>query len=182
MKTLLLSLFALPVALLQARLHGQGQFVFEPLNVAADNQVSFSWGGAPASGPDLFVQVFAGPDRSHFVALTPLLPLNQTGALAGLPNPPRQVFKVPGMRGGEEAVVGYVGFKGATLSSAIRWSLFQEALDPVILTEPPTDPNEVHLGRFLIVDTDYIPEPPALSMEFIGLCSLLWLVRKRVPG
>ena len=70
---------------------GQGQFLFNTRDLSASNNVMFCFNG-PASGADLFVEVLAGPDASHLVPLSPLLPLNQTGADIGYTNPFGQTY------------------------------------------------------------------------------------------
>jgi hypothetical protein len=179
MKCSLVSLAVLSVALLQAHVSGQGQFLFNTMDPAADNYVLFLLSGAPASGSDLFVQVLAGPDRDHMTFLTPLLPLNQTGAMVGFPNPTMQVFEVPGMRAGSQAAVGYVAFEGGTLLTASMRSPLNLSVAPVTLTEPPSEPNEVHLGSVRTVPVDF-PEPGTMTLGMIGLCSVLLHMRKRV--
>src|SRR5438045_2121387 len=87
--------------------YGQGQFIFNTHDPAHGNDVFFVFNGAPAAGSDLFVQVSAGPDATHLTALTPLLPLNRTGAGAGYTQPFSATYTVPGMGNGTSAVVAY---------------------------------------------------------------------------
>ena len=60
---------------------GQGQFLFNTHDPSAGNNIIFYFDGAPATGPDLFVQVFAGPDAAHLQPVTGTstgpLPLNR---------------------------------------------------------------------------------------------------------
>ena len=78
-------------AFASAAAFGQGQFVFNTRDQSASNNVMFCIDG-PASGPDLFVEVLAGPDAQHISPLSPLLPLNQTGADIGYTNPFGQTY------------------------------------------------------------------------------------------
>ena len=146
MGSVILAVVLSGVSLGETELLGQGQFLFDANDVPAGNYVRFIINGDFARGPDLFVQVFAGRDPASMVPLEPLLALNETGALAGLPNPSKQVYEVPGFSEGTEATVGYVGFKGASLSTATVRGLMNFANAPVTLTEPPAGAKEVSLG------------------------------------
>jgi hypothetical protein len=155
---------------------GQGRFLFSTY-APPENNVSFTLAGGPATGPDLFVQVFAGPDLNHLAPLEPLLALNQTGAMAGFPNPLSQTYSVPGMPSGSEALVAYVGFRGASLETASVRSPLNPALIPVTLIEPPEAPNEVQLGTMVVIID--IPEPPTPHLELIGACCLVFALSLR---
>jgi hypothetical protein len=156
---------------------GQGQFVFNAKDSDAANILKFTLAGNFATGPDFFVQVFAGPNLSHLAPLDPLLALNGAGADAGFPNPSNQVYEVPGLPAGSQALVGYVGFKGASLATATIRGFLKLGEVPVTLTEPPTNPNEVKVGVvFVPID---IPEPGALILSLMGLSPVLLLLGKR---
>jgi hypothetical protein len=165
MKTVLFSLIVLPVALLQARTFGQGQFLFNTLDLASNNRLAFTYEGMWASGSDLVLQVFAGPDIAHLIPLEPLLPLNQTGALVGFTNPTMQLFEVPGMPGGTAAIIRYGAFEGISWETASTRSYLGLSLDPVTLTKPPSNPNVVHLGVRVVPMG--LPEPGTLTLGVI---------------
>jgi hypothetical protein len=116
---------------------GQGQFLFNTHDPSAGNNIIFYFNGAPATGPDLFVQVFAGPDPAHLQPVTGTLagplPLNRTGAGAGYPNPFSDIYTVPGMAAGTMAIVGYSAFQGTSWSTATAQSGISLATSPVTL-------------------------------------------------
>lgn len=174
MKKLMITAAALMVA---CAAYGQGQFFFNTHDTTAGNVVTFMYNNAlvDATVPNAFVQVSAGPDASHLTALTPLMPLNNTGAKAGYINPLSQIFTVAGMAGGSSAVVGYQGFLGTSLASATAVSGQQLSTSPVVLTEPPTPPNEVALGTHSVVIT---PEPTTLALGLLGLGTILAFRRR----
>jgi hypothetical protein len=179
MKKLIMTAAALMVAVAT---YGQGQFIFNTHDASIGNNVTFKYNGAAATGSDLFVQVFAGPDAAH---LTPLaagvnvqgpLPLNRTGAGAGYTNPFSDTYTVAGMAGGQSAVVGYQAFKGSSLATATATSPLTLATSNVALTEPPTPPNEVVLGAQTVT---IVPEPATLALGLLGLGSLLAIRRRK---
>jgi hypothetical protein len=155
---------------------GQGQFLFNTRNLSAGNNVPFFLRCEPASGTDLFVKVLAGPDANNLMPLTPLLPLNRTGAGAGYTNPFGQIYTVPGMEAGTAASVGYRAFQGTSYAEAASKSQLMFALSPVVLTAPPSVPNEAVLGSSSI-PPECIPEPSAWALFLLGLGALIWRFR-----
>jgi MYXO-CTERM domain-containing protein len=174
MKKLMITAAALMVA---CAAYGQGQFFFNTHDTTAGNVVQFSYNGAlvDATVANAFVQVSAGADATHLTALTPLMPLNNTGAKAGYINPLSQTFTVAGMAGGSSATVGYQAFLGTSLASASAVSGLTLSTTPVTLTEPPTPPNEVALGTHTVVIT---PEPATLALGLLGLGTILAFRRR----
>lgn len=162
--------------------YGQGQFIFNTHDLAQNNNVTFTVGGQPASGADLWVQVSAGPDASHLTALTPLLPLNRTGAGAGYTQPFSATYTVAGMANGTSATVAYQGFQGTSLATATATSALTLATSPVTLVEPgPTPANEVALGVHTGATAIAIgvPEPTTLALGAIGLGTVLLFRRRK---
>jgi hypothetical protein len=174
MKKLMITAAALMMAM---SAYGQGSFLFNTRDIAAGNNITFSLGGAPATGADLQVEVLAGADANSLKPLTPLLPLNRTGAGAGYTSPFSQIYEVPGLSSGN-AVVAYRAFQGTSYDSAANKSELQMATSPVALTLPPTPPNEVALGT-KDVSIGVIPEPATLALGLLGLGSLLFFRRRQ---
>jgi hypothetical protein len=161
---------------------GQGQFLFNTHDLSAGNDVKFEDLEVPISGPDWFVQVFAGPDGSHLLpVLGSLLPLNRTGAGAGYTSPFSEIFTVAGTHAGDNVVVGYAAFHGSSYVAADIAFPILFGRGRVDLTEPPTPPNEVFLG---VATVDLIPEPPTTvlgllaSAIFMMACGCKRLVRQ----
>src|ERR1051326_3347904 len=160
---------------------GQGRFLFNTFDLAAGNQVNFSVNGGPATGPDLFVEVWAGPvnETGAYSPLRPLLALNGTGAFAGYTSPLAQVFTT-GLPGGTTAFIMYRMFKGATPETASLVSNFERFNHvtqlplSVMLTEPPAEPNEIFLRAAPLILV--APEPPSywLGLIGIGFVMVLW--------
>jgi len=176
MKKLMISAAALMIAVAA---HGQGQFLFNTRDITAGNNVTFTLGGTPATGADLFVEVLAGKDAASLVPLAGTLPLNRTGTGAGDTSPFSNIYTVPGLAGGTSAVVGYRAYQGTSYAtaSAAQKSDLQLATSNVTLTEPPTPPNEVALGTHAVA-IGTVPEPATLALGFLGLGSLLLLRRR----
>jgi hypothetical protein len=165
---------------------GQGEFLFnthDPTFPPVGNDVRFlvSSGNSAnfASGPDLFVEVLAGPDQSHLTPLTPILPLNQPGAAAGYTNPFSQVFTTE-MPAGTKAFVAYRMFEGASWNTSVAGAEvstilgFPTPLTPisVVLTAPPSPPNEVLIGTGTIVVP--VPELSSCTLGLIALALLFF--------
>jgi hypothetical protein len=163
---------------------GQGQFLFNTHDPTAGNVLTFYGPDCVtlASGPDLFVEVLAGPDANSLVRLAPLLSLNRTGAGAGFTNPFSEIYTVPGMVGGSSAVVGYREFQGTSYATATFKIGLGLATAPVVLTEPPTPPNEVALGTHFV--TNLCPEPPTWTAGLLGVAIILLFrfQKRRMPG
>ena len=130
--------------------------------------------GGGISGADWFIEVLAGKDASSLTPLTPTLALNRTGAGAGFANPFSATYTVAGMAGGTSATVGYRFYEGTSYATASLKSGIGVATSPVVLTEPPTPPNEVALGT----RTTVIPEPATLVLGLLGLGTLLAFRRR----
>jgi PEP-CTERM motif len=175
MKVVVVLLAAIAFASVAAQ--GQGQFSFNTHDVAAGNVLYFVNDAGPATGNDLFLEVFAGPDAAHLTPLTPLLALNGTGAAAGYANPSSATYTVPGITAGQSAVVAYVGFQGPNEMSAIFTTGRHLAMAAVVLTDPTTPPNEVLLGTHtLFMGT--IPEPSTWAMFLVGLGGIMFAVAR----
>jgi hypothetical protein len=150
---------------------GQGQFLFNTHDPEAGNLLTFVFHGELASGNDLFVEVLAGTDGQHLIPLEPLLALNRTGAEAGFTNPFSAIYTVPGMAAGQAAVVTYIGFQGTSAAMAVASSGLHYSTAPVALTESPTPPNEVLLGRdTILIDT---PEPSTCTLLILGAIGVI---------
>jgi len=173
MKKLMISAAALMIAVAA---HGQGSFLFNTRDIAAGNNVTFQFNGAPATGSDLFVEVLAGKDAASMIPLAGTLPLNRAGAGAGYTQPFSQIYSLPGVASGD-VLVGYRAFQGATYAGSSAKSELQMALSPVTLTVAPTPPNEVSLGVKSVAFAA-VPEPATLALGFLGLGSLLMLRRR----
>ena len=74
--------------------YGQGEFVFDAHDNSFGNNIRFAANCVALSGPDFFVQVFAGPDAQHLTPTGAPLPLNRTGLGAGYTDPFAAVFNV----------------------------------------------------------------------------------------
>jgi hypothetical protein len=164
---------------------GQGEFLFNSHDPAFGNDIRFSVSAnnsaSFASGPDLFVEVLAGPDQSHLMPLTPLLPLDQPGAAAGYTNPFGQVFTTD-MPSGTRAYIAYRMFEGASWNTAsagveVTTTLGFPGLLSVTLTSPPDPPNEVRLGTAVIVVPLSEPAPLILCVTGLVIPSLLRRLR-----
>ena len=163
------------IAFASVAARGQGQFLFDTHDPTAGNDVRLFYPDCqPASGPDLFVEVLAGPDAATLMPLTPLLSFNRTGADAGYPSPFAQIYTVPGMAGGMSALVGYRFFQGTSWNSAVAKSSLALAPTPVALSEPPTPPNEVALGMQIFG----CPEPPTWVLALLGLGPVTFCFRR----
>jgi hypothetical protein len=180
MKKLILTVAALMVA---AAAYGQGQFLFNTRDIAAGNNVTFTLGGQPATGNDLFVEVLAGTSVADLKAVAPALPLNRTGAGAGYTSPFSQIYTTT-LAGGN-AVIGYRAYQGTSWDTAAnRSDLVTTQLGAagtplsVALTTPPTPPNEVALGTGSVA-INVIPEPGTLALGLLGLGSLLLFRRRK---
>jgi hypothetical protein len=164
--------------------YGQGQFLFNTHDPSFGNDVRFAFGTDTQligiSGPDLFVQVFAGTSlfplngSGGLEPLFPPIPLNRTGAEAGYSNPFEQVYQVPGLTSGN-VYVGYRFFEGQSLATAVLagplvyYQLGTAYAGPnltVALTEPPSPPNEVLLGSGVVIFE--VPEPSVCWLAVIG--------------
>jgi len=178
MKKLIITAAALMTA---CAAYGQGQFIFNTRNTAIGNDVTFTLNGQPATGNDLFVQVSAGPDATHLTALTPLLPLNRTGAGAGYTQPFSATYTVPGGLNGTSAVVAYQAFQGTSLATATASSPVTFSTSPVSLVEPgPTPANQVLLGTHTGAGAiGIVPEPATLALGAIGLGTVLLFRRRK---
>jgi hypothetical protein len=172
MKKLIIMAVALMTA---AAAYGQGQFLFNTRNLTAGNNVTFTYNGQPASGADLFVEVLAGPDANNLTALTPLLPLNRTGAGAGYTSPFGQIYTTT-MAGGAAATVAYRAFQGTSFDTAANKSQLVVVPGTISLTVPPATPNEVALGTATVA---IIPEPATWALGLLGLASLLAIRRRK---
>jgi hypothetical protein len=156
---------------------GQGMVLFDTHDLANGSDVRvFDQNGNPLSGPDLFLEVLAGPDVQHLAALTPLLPVNRTGIAAGYPDPFSHVYTTTLPAG--NAVIGYRYFEGtswdtATVKSALITTQAGSNPIPLIvqLTTPPTPPNEVVLGIS-------VPEPTTWALMTVGLTAMLFVGRR----
>jgi hypothetical protein len=168
---------ALALLIATSAAYGQGQFFFNTHDLTEGNVLYFVANGVPASGNDLFAEVWAGPDAQHTAALTPLLALNRPGAGAGFTSPFSATYIVPGMTAGQTAIVGVIGFQGTSSDTAINSSglVF---LGNVVLTEPPTPPNEAAIGTKIVFIT--IDEPGTWSLVLIGFAVLLVWRRGRI--
>jgi len=175
MKKLIISASALFIAVAA---HGQGQFLFNTRDIAAGNNVTFNFNGAPATGSDLFVEVLAGKDQASLTALAGTLPLNRTGTGAGYTSPFSGIYTVPGLAGGTSALVGYRAFQGTDYATSTAKSDLQLATANITLSEPPTPPGEVALGVKTVAFGSTVPEPTTLALGFLGLGSLLMLRRR----
>jgi uncharacterized protein (TIGR03382 family) len=182
MKKLILTVAALMVA---AAAYGQGQFLFNTRDIAAGNNVTFTLGGAPATGSDIFVEVLAAADAAGLANATPLapaLPLNRTGAGAGYTSPFSQIYTTT-LAGGT-ANIGYRAYQGTSYAAAANKSdLITTQLGgntplTVALTTPPTPPNEVALGTGTVT-IGVIPEPGTMALGLLGLGSLLLFRRRK---
>ncbi len=171
MKKLIIMAVALTTA---AAAYGQGQFLFNTRNLTAGNNITFTYNGQPASGPDLFVEVLAGPDANNLTALTPLLPLNRTGAGAGYTSPFGQIYTTT-MAGGATATVAYRAFQGTSYDTAAFKSA-QITAGTIALTVPPATPNELALGTATVA---IVPEPATWALGLLGLASLLAIRRRK---
>jgi hypothetical protein len=175
MKRLLFSLLAL---VFTVAAQAQGQFLFNTRDVAAGIDLRF------LSSPDCVpigaehgawhVEVLAGPNLQP---LTPLLPLNRTGAEAGYPDPFGQIYTVPGMVQGQQAGIAFRFFEGTSYEAATIiggvWGPFTH-----VLSEPPTPPSPVQFGH---IDT-CIPEPTTWASGLLGLVALLLNSRTKCAG
>ncbi len=163
MKTLII--VAAAIALASVAALGQGEFYFNTRDPSAGNDIRWFFPDycEPASGPDLNLQVLAGPDAAHLMSLTPLLPLNGSGDAAGYPNPFAQAFAVPGMAAGTTATVGYQYFQGTSLATATSTTPLMFALSTVTLTDSRHPPTRLPLG---------LNSSAALSLEH-GHCACL---------
>ena len=153
--------------------------MFNTHDPTTGNVVSFALCGELASGPDFFVAVLAGPDASHLTPLSPTLPLNRTGAGAGFTNPFAQIYTVPGMTAGTSAVIGYEMYQGTSLADATMTLPLGLALSPVVLTEPPSIPNEVALGTHTIAIVSNCPEPATWMLGLLGLGVMTCRLRQK---
>jgi PEP-CTERM motif len=176
MKKLMIMAAALLVA---CAAYGQGQFFFNTHDTTAGNVLTFvaADGTTKITGADFFVEVLAGKDVASLTALTPTLALNRTGAGAGFANPFSGTYTLAGMAGGSSAFVGYRAYEGTSFDSASRKSGVGMATSPVVLTEPPTPPNEVALGTHSVVLTQ-VPEPATLALGLLGLGTILAFRRR----
>jgi hypothetical protein len=173
MKKLMITAAAL---LMACAAYGQGQFFFNTHDTTAGNVLTFlDATGNKVTGADFFVEVLAGKDANSLTALTPTLALNRTGAGAGFANPFSATYTVAGMAGGSSATVAYRAYEGTSYASASIKSSQALATSPVVLTEPPTPPNEVALGT---ANVTLVPEPTTLALGFIGLGTLLAFRRR----
>jgi len=173
MKKLMITAAALMVA---CAAYGQGQFFFNTHDTTAGNVLTFvGIDGKGVTGADFFVEVLAGKDAASLTALTPTLALNRTGAGAGFANPFSATYTVAGMAGGTSAVVGYRAYQGTSFANAAVKSGLQMATSPVVLTEPPTPPNEVALGTHTVT---LVPEPATLALGLLGLGTILAFRRR----
>lgn len=172
MKKLILTAAALMVAV---STYAQGTFLFNTRDIAFGNNVTFLMpGGALATGADLQVEVLAGADKASLKGLTPLMPLNRTGAGAGYTSPFSATFEVAGLTG--NATVGYRAFQGTSWdTAAVRSDLFTA---PVALALAPATPTEVLLG-VQAVQLSAVPEPTTLALGLLGLGSLLVIRRRK---
>jgi hypothetical protein len=172
MKKLMITAAALLTA---CAAYGQGQFFFNTHDTTAGNVLTFVDPSGPISSSTAFVEVLAGKDANSLTALTPTLALNRTGAGAGFANPFSATYTVAGMAGGSSATVAYRAYEGTSYDSASIKSSQALATSPVVLTEPPTPPNEVALGT---ANVTLVPEPTTLALGFIGLGTLLAFRRR----
>jgi MYXO-CTERM domain-containing protein len=178
MKKLMITAAALMVA---CAAYGQGAFLFNTHDTTAGNVVNFTFNGAAASGSDLFVQVWAGPNKdiTTMTALTPILALDNTGTKAGYTDPLLATYTVPGMGNGTAVWVAYQGYEGTSLASAIATSPVMFSTAQVALAEPPSPPNEVALGTQNGVAIGIVPEPTTLALGLLGLGTLLAIRRRK---
>src|ERR1051325_6885601 len=80
----------------------QGRFVFSTKSSSSGNDVRFiGFTGDFVSGPDWFVQVYAGRESVNNLRVIPggVLSLNGTGDAAGYTDPFSQIITVPGLTG-----------------------------------------------------------------------------------
>ena len=174
MKAVVVLLMAIALASVAA--FGQGQFLFNTHDASAGNILAVTIYGVPASGPDFFLEVSAGPDTSHLEKLTPLLALDRPlGAGAGYPNPFSWIYTVPGMSAGQTAIVAAEAFWGTSSSMATDRGLISgiEILGSVVLIEPPTPPTEVFIGNHTLAISP-IPEPSESALFLIGLTVIVF--------
>jgi hypothetical protein len=175
MKTLLLIVAALVLSL---SAQAQGYFIFNTRNPGIGVNVRFvDWNGLAASGPDLFVQVFAGPSPDTLQPLNPPLPLNRTGLGAGYTAPFTYIYAVPEMESGT-AFVAYQAFKGESWDTAVMKSplitmrnnanLSPTALS-VVLASPGTFPDEVDLGSGTVPIC--VPEPVNWALSLLSVAT-----------
>jgi hypothetical protein len=164
--------------------YGQGSFLFNTRDIAAGNNVTFTFNGAAATGSDLWVEILAGKDASSLSQVGTLMPLNRAGTGAGYTQPFSQIINItdPTMVTGATAgaggtvVVGYQAFQGTTLATASAKSALQMVTGPVSLAVAPATPGEVALG---VATVAIVPEPAALALGLIGLGGLLAIRRRK---
>ena len=153
---------------------GQGVFYFNTRHPDGGNYIQFFLlNGQPATGPDLFVQVFAGPDAQHLTELTPLLALDQTGSFAGFPSPVAQGYSVPNMLVGQTATVAYEAIQQVG-STTVPLMGLAVADSPVTLSGAVGYPNEVVLGYH----TYFLPEPSTWTILLLGMAGLVSCVAR----
>jgi PEP-CTERM motif len=173
MKKLMITAAALLTA---CAAYGQGQFFFNTHDTTAGNVLTFLDATAkPVTGSDFFVEVLAGASASSLAPLTPTLALNRTGAGAGFANPFSGTYTVAGMAGGTSVFVGYRAYEGTGYTTASVKSSLHMATSSVVLTEPPTPPNEVALGTHSVT---LVPEPATLALGLLGLGTILAFRRR----
>jgi len=180
MKKLMITAAALMMAVAA---YGQGSFFFNTHDTSFGNNVQFTLNGTPASGSDLMMEVLAGPDLQHLTSLG-TLPLNNTGAKAGYPNPLSQVFNnVTGDSTGK-AVVEYRAFQGTSYDTAtVKTDPISTVLGgntplSVALAVAPATPTEVLLGTGSVALVG-VPEPGTLALGALGIGALLMIRRRK---
>jgi hypothetical protein len=169
--------------------HAQGAFTFNTRRLVGEYQNNIRFvdvSGIFLSGPDIFVQVFAGPVSQGRAGLQPLpnpLPLNRTGAGAGYTDPLQRTYTVP-FTG--EALIGYGAYRGSSWDTATsKFCGVATTRNGGIGTEPlvvqlqvaPNLPLEVFLG--VGASGGICPEPTTLMMLFAGGLGILLLQFRR---
>lgn len=168
----------------------QGYFTFNTRPDAA-HQIKFTdASGNALTGPNYFVEVFAGTSANNLTALGSPLALNRTGTGAGLTSPFSFNYTT-GIASGN-AFIGYQAFEDPTgkgdITKATNLSPMVTTLDnkaggtalSVALAVAPNLPNTVSLVTApLTVGFAPIPEPTTLALGLIGLGSLLAIRRRK---
>jgi len=163
----------------------QGYFTFNTRPDAA-HQIQFTdASGTPLTGPNYWVEVFAGASADTLQPLGNPLALNRTGAGAGLTSPFANTYTTSIASG--NAFVGYQAFQGdatgnyaaATQKSALVTTVDNAGATPltVALAVAPNLPNTVTLTTGTL-SVALVPEPATLALGLIGLGSLL-VIRRR---
>jgi MYXO-CTERM domain-containing protein len=179
MKKLMVAALALMVSVAA---HAQGSFIFNARDVGAGIDVKFGLPDGTPIGADqgIFnVQLLAGATAGALQPLTPLLALNRTGATAGYPNPLSNVYTVPGVGQGAQALVVIRAFEGASFDAAgvkNEWGPIAHTLQ-----EPPNLPTPLNLNQLNPENgvLRLVPEPTTWALGLLGLGAVLAFRRRK---